>query len=148
LNRFLSIMVTTIHNLNTGWFTFLEFLSESEMLHLGGIPYMFVSFCFHKVLYSFLEIHFLPHVKFNFWTLILVKNPMNRQRRVSMGQGKRLNCIDPWRRVGSGQSIQSLTKGGNAQFLRSHSLWICFSRTAVTNENKSNSKNQPDFDSQ
>jgi hypothetical protein len=30
--------------------------------------------------------------------------------------------------------VQSLRKGGNARFLRSRSLWICFSRTAVTNE--------------
>jgi hypothetical protein len=27
-----------MHKLNTGSFTFLGFLSESEILHLGGIP--------------------------------------------------------------------------------------------------------------
>jgi hypothetical protein len=31
-NRFLRIMVTTMHKRNTGWFTFLGFVSESEML--------------------------------------------------------------------------------------------------------------------
>jgi hypothetical protein len=38
-NVFLSTMVTIIHKLNTGRFTFLGFLLESEMLHLGGTPY-------------------------------------------------------------------------------------------------------------
>jgi hypothetical protein len=32
-------MVITIHMRNTGWFAFLGFLSESEMLHLGGMHY-------------------------------------------------------------------------------------------------------------
>jgi hypothetical protein len=32
-------MMITIHKLKTGCFTFLGFLSESEMLHLSGIPY-------------------------------------------------------------------------------------------------------------
>jgi hypothetical protein len=38
-NGFLRTMVTTIHKLNIGRFTFLGFLSESEMLHLGGTSY-------------------------------------------------------------------------------------------------------------
>jgi hypothetical protein len=37
-NGFLRIMVTTIYKLNAGRFTFLGFLSESEMLHLVGTP--------------------------------------------------------------------------------------------------------------
>jgi hypothetical protein len=39
-NGFLKTMVTTIHKLNNGGFTFLGFVPESEMLHLGGIPDM------------------------------------------------------------------------------------------------------------
>jgi hypothetical protein len=35
-------MVTTIHQLNTGCFIFLGFLSENEMLHLGGTLYTLV----------------------------------------------------------------------------------------------------------
>jgi hypothetical protein len=37
-NGFLRTTVTSINKLNTGWFPFLEFLSESEMLHLVGTP--------------------------------------------------------------------------------------------------------------
>jgi hypothetical protein len=33
-------MVTTIRELNIDWFTFCGLLSESEMLHLGGTPYI------------------------------------------------------------------------------------------------------------
>jgi hypothetical protein len=48
---FLRTMLPIIHKLNTGCFAFLGFLSESEMLHLGGTPYMLhriiacLSFC-------------------------------------------------------------------------------------------------------
>jgi hypothetical protein len=38
-NGFLRTTVTTIHKLNSGWFNFLGFLSESEMLDFGGTPY-------------------------------------------------------------------------------------------------------------
>jgi hypothetical protein len=38
-NGLLKIMVIPIQKLNVGWFAFLGFLSESEMLHLGGTPY-------------------------------------------------------------------------------------------------------------
>jgi hypothetical protein len=42
-NGFLRTMVTTINKLNTGRFTFLGFLSKSEILHLGGTPDNFVT---------------------------------------------------------------------------------------------------------
>jgi hypothetical protein len=42
-NGFPRTMVTTLHKLNSGGFTFLGFFSESEMLHLGGTPYKY--FC-------------------------------------------------------------------------------------------------------
>jgi hypothetical protein len=45
-NGFLRTMVITIHKLNTGGFTFLAFLSESEMLHLGGTSYIYISMYF------------------------------------------------------------------------------------------------------
>jgi hypothetical protein len=34
-------MATIVYKLNTGGFTFLGFLLESEMLHLGGRRYIF-----------------------------------------------------------------------------------------------------------
>jgi hypothetical protein len=41
-NGFLRTMVTTIHKLNTGWFAFLGFLSEGEVLHRGRTTYILV----------------------------------------------------------------------------------------------------------
>jgi hypothetical protein len=40
-NEFLRTLVITIHKLNPGWFPLPGFLSESEMLHLGGTPYIY-----------------------------------------------------------------------------------------------------------
>jgi hypothetical protein len=45
LDGFFRTMVITIHKLHTGWFTFLGFLSESEILHLGGTPYRLHWYC-------------------------------------------------------------------------------------------------------
>jgi hypothetical protein len=39
-NGFLRTVLTTIHTLNNNWFTFLGFLSKSEMPPLGGTPYI------------------------------------------------------------------------------------------------------------
>jgi hypothetical protein len=60
-NGFFRTMVTTIHKLNTGGFNALGFLSDSEMLHLGGTPYTIVALpsfaplsavqCLHRVLH-------------------------------------------------------------------------------------------------
>jgi hypothetical protein len=43
-NEFLKTIITIIHKLNIGSFTFLGFLSKSEMLHLGGTPSILISF--------------------------------------------------------------------------------------------------------
>lgn len=42
-NRSLNITVIISHNRDIGEFTFREFASESEMLHLNGTPHIFLN---------------------------------------------------------------------------------------------------------